>query len=301
MVRSPEPVYPLQTPAPEITAMTITPDHRTQLQDHGYLVLRQALPLELIQSCQAWLEQWSESTIDTWISQAILDKEPESKDFRKKFYQAWRDAGEPHYDRSPRRPLILLDPERAFSILSHPVLLDITSQLLETDALLSHAVFNSRPKAPGQLFTQTPWHQDAQYFSEQAHRKMLNCWFPLHSVDASSSCLAVAPNHHQGDLHDRFDDPSGFLSIHPDVVERFEETPIPMEPGDILIFTNLTPHRAMPNLGDRMRWSMDLRFACAKEEGFQNPLDMVVRHPEENELTRYEDWKEAWFGAEGAY
>ena len=174
-------------------------------------------------------------------------------------------------------------------------LFELAAELLESDAIISHEIWNSRPKAPDQRFTDTPWHQDAQYFESQANRPMVNMWFPLHAVDPGSSCLAVSPSHHRDGLYAKHNDETGFIGIRPEDQQNLEEVPITMEAGDVLAFTNLTPHRAMPNRTSLMRWSMDLRFARHGDED-QWPLGqgMVARHPDASQLTTFEDWLATW-------
>ncbi|MAE62394.1 MAG: hypothetical protein CMJ49_13690 [Planctomycetaceae bacterium] len=36
-----------------------------------------------------------------------------------------------------------------------------------------------------------------------------------------------------------------------------------MEPGDVLLFHDLTAHRSVDNTSDRIRWSIDIRYCSA--------------------------------------
>ena len=56
-----------------------------------------------------------------------------------------------------------------FDILVHPALLMLAQDLLCTTEVSVHGVFNARPKLPDQIWTQTPWHQDAQYYRDAEH------------------------------------------------------------------------------------------------------------------------------------
>lgn len=270
-------------------------DPRTQLQDQGFVVLRGVIPAEVIALAQAILGTWVEAMIARWIGEGRLDQAPHDHDFRTRFLTAWNGAGRPRYERSPRGDLVPLAPTALFRLLTHPALLDIAQDLLGSDRLISHGIWNSRPKAPDQSYTDTPWHQDAQYFPDQAQRRMANCWFPLHAVDATTSCLAMAPDAHRDGLAERYDDPSGFIGIPPEARGRLEEVALPMEAGDCVWFTNLTPHRAMSNRGDRMRWSFDLRFAAhGDEERWPLGQGIVARHPDPALLTAMTDWRASW-------
>ena len=42
--------------------------------------------------------------------------------------------------------------------------------------------------------------------------------------------------------------------------QRGTPTPLPMKPGDVAFFTNLTIHASKQNRNDRVRWSLDFRY-----------------------------------------
>lgn len=271
-------------------------DPRHELQQRGYCLLRGVLPAELLSTAREILQCWIEEQIARWQREGRLTRAPAETGFRRRLLAAWEDAQRPHYERSPRGLLVPLAPERLFRVLTHPALLDIAGELLGSGDLVSHEIWNSRPKAPQQRFTDTPWHQDAQYFPSQAQRRMVNLWWPLHAVDTENSCLAVAPGiHAREELFAGHDDESGFIGIAPEEVAELEEVPIAMEPGDVLAFTNLTPHRAMPNRSDGMRWSFDLRFAAhGDEQRWPLGRGIVARHRDPTQRTSFEDWRAAW-------
>ena len=54
-----------------------------------------------------------------------------------------------------------------------------------------------------------------------------------------------------------------------------------------------TPHGSGPNLADRVRWSMDLRWHDARKPGGRPLPGMLVRN-REHALTAYEEWVAAW-------
>lgn len=89
------------------------------------------------------------------------------------------------------------------------------------------------------------------------------CWFPLTRIDERVGGLALVPGFHkQGYLHDhgvapKFDIPDGIIP------EGAWARPEVYEPGDVVVFTGTTPHMGLPNVSDRFRLSMDLRFVPA--------------------------------------
>jgi ectoine hydroxylase-related dioxygenase (phytanoyl-CoA dioxygenase family) len=73
---------------------------------------------------------------------------------------------------------------------------------------------------------------------------------------------------------------------------------VEMDPGDVLCFPQKTPHRALPNMSDTVRWSMDIRFeategasAIGRKQGF---VARSNEHPER--IPTYEQWLAQWDG-----
>ncbi len=159
-----------------------------------------------------------------------------------------------------------------------------------------HGIFNARAKMPDQAWTSTPWHQDAQYFREAEYQHVPTLWFPLQDVDEESSCLQVEPRYHRNELHEAHaDEASGFVGLAPDIAEAFQGVPMPMNLGDVLCFTQKTPHGATSNLKEIVRWSMDFRYEDTDHvtrEGAE--LGFVARSSDPCRVTPCEGWLRKW-------
>ena len=212
--------------------------------------------------------------------------------------QVWRAAGKPKYVRSPRRDLVC--PEM-YRILVHPALLDVAADLLGTPEVSVHGIFNARPKLPDQIWTRTPWHQDAQYYRDAADGHVVSLWYPLQPVTEHNSCLQVAPRMHRGPLLDgHHDEETGFLGLSPQDRQGLQGISVAMVPGDL----QQTPHRALPNRSDAARWSLDVRYEATdratesgKDKGF------VARSPRSPAaVVPYAEWERRWAGVpKGSY
>ena len=66
----------------------------------------------------------------------------------------------------------------------------------------------------------------------------------------------------------------GFLTVAPDAVEpgvlARGEVPV-LEPGDVLLFTDLTVHRSGANTTNTARWSADWAYELEDGDGFACP------------------------------
>ena len=116
-----------------------------------------------------------------------------------------------------------------------------------------------------QVWTDTPWHMDCQYYEDAAASPahVLSIWIPIQAVDSKNSCLECAPA--VSTLIPGWDDPlSGFRGLSPQdqAALGLEQTGVvcPLEVGDVVCLHQRVPHRALPNLGENVRWSIDVRF-----------------------------------------
>ncbi len=262
----------------------------------GYLHIRHILPPDLLRLSRYVLSRWVDHTIDRWQTEGLISDPRTNIDFQHRFLHVWHEAGKPDYIRSPRRDLVC--PEM-YQILVHPALLDLAEDLLQTDEVSVHGIFNARPKLPDQKWTDTPWHQDAQYYRDAEQSHVVSVWYPLQPVTEENSCLQVAPGLHDETLHEGYkDEETGFLGVSKKIRESLAGLSIKMERGDILCFPQKMPHRALPNRSDAVRWSMDVRYEptdqatlSGRDKGF------IARSPGNQEAVECCDaWLARWDG-----
>ena len=272
----------------------LTPEQLTFYRERGYLHAPAVIPPDLLRLMRTVLSRWVDLTIDGWLADGLIDDPQVDLDFQDRLAYVWQAAGRPQYIRSPRRDLVSRE---MYDILVHPALLALAQDLLGTTEVSVHGIFNARPKLPDQIWTQTPWHQDAQYYRDAEQVHVASIWMPLQPVTEVNSCLQIAPGQHRGALHKGYKDPeTGFLGLAPEVRERMEGVSVEMEAGDALCFTQLTPHRALPNRSDKVRWSIDVRYeptAQATEAGQKQGFN-AYSQADPSAALRYEDWLKQW-------
>ena len=274
--------------------LTVGAPQRQFYRREGYLHLRGVLPPDLLNLTELVLGRWADETIAQWLEHGLIADPRRDLDFRHRLVQVWHEAGRPKYVRSPRRDLV--SPEM-YRILVHPALLDVAADLLGTAEVSVHGIFNARPKLPDQVWTRTPWHQDAQYYRDAADSHVVALWYPLQAVGEHNSCLQVAPRRHRGPLFDgHHDEETGFLGLSPEDRQDLQGVSVAMQPGDLLCFTQKTPHRALPNRSDAVRWSLDVRYEAtdrATESG--RDKGFVARSPRDPAaVVPYADWERRW-------
>ncbi len=261
---------------------------------HHYLHAKGVVPQEVLDLGRRINTMWVDQLVDEWYEHGLITDKRTDLDFHHRLVELWNAAGKPRYSRSPRRDIVSAD---MYAFLRHPKLLNLAADLIGTDELSVHGIFNSRPKLPDQKWTDTPWHQDAQYYRDAENVHVLSIWIPLQKVTEHNSCLQVAPGFFTNRLRDGHrDEESGFLGLGKEDVRQLKGLSIEMEPGDALCFTQLLPHRAVPNLSDAVRWSMDIRYeatptatASGKAQGF------VARSlADPGSVETYEQWLPKW-------
>lgn len=275
--------------------IVLTEEKIAHYRDRGWLLVRGGVSADVLALAHRQLELWTDRTIRSWMEKGLLADGLVDLPFEKRLVTAWLAAGRPRYNRSPRHDIVSRD---IFAFIAHPQLLDLAQDLLGTNEISVNGVFNSRPKLPDQLWTDTPWHQDAQYYRAHAETHIISMWMPLVRVTEHNSCLQVAERMQDGRLFDNFEDETGFIGLTLEDRANLQGISVEMDPGDVLCFTQKTPHRALPNMSDSVRWSMDIRFEAnegASEVGRrQGFVARSSAHPEQ--IPTYEQWLTQWEG-----
>jgi ectoine hydroxylase-related dioxygenase (phytanoyl-CoA dioxygenase family) len=243
--------------------------HHAQYQEHGFVVLRGAIPPALLATGRELIEPWVEASLSSWRKAGLIDHAFAGDDFWHRFLNGWAAAGRPHFRRSPNH--FLINPGM-YDFIRSRVFLNLAEQIIGTPELSMHGIFNARPQLPHHADTMTPWHQDSQYWDldyggePDAARSthVVTMWMPLQEVDETSGTLQVMSRQDTGDVlfaPDMRDyDRTGFIALQPGDIARHTPLPQRMSPGDVLLFNQRTPHAATANAIDRVRWSIDIRY-----------------------------------------
>jgi ectoine hydroxylase-related dioxygenase (phytanoyl-CoA dioxygenase family) len=135
----------------------------------------------------------------------------------------------------------------------------------------------------------------------------ISIWMPLMRVTTENSCLQVAEGYHRGDMYAiTEDEETGFLGISKEERAAIPGIPVEMEAGDALCFTQLTPHAALPNKSDAVRWSIDLRYQTiadamvpehnAESSGGRDKGFIARSEADPASVATWEQWERQWEG-----
>jgi hypothetical protein len=140
---------------------------------------------------------------------------------------------------------------------------------------------------PGNAETTTPPHQD--YPNNQGTTELYACWVPLSDCPMGLGGLAFLPGSHKyGVLPLEFSLGAGGrqASLPSELKDRPWVTG-DYEQGDVLIFHSLMLHRALDNVTERIRLSVDYRYQSVRE-----PLTEQCLHPH----FKRQGWDEIYTG-----
>jgi len=113
--------------------------------------------------------------------------------------------------------------------------------------------------SPGALDLTTPPHQDAAYLKDAD--LVWTAWMALGACPVALGPLALLPGSHAGGLRPHAPVVAGGGVVGTDVPDDAPWHAGDLAPGDVLLFSALTVHRALPNVtADQLRVSVDYRY-----------------------------------------
>jgi len=136
-----------------------------------------------------------------------------------------------------------------------PRLLDALEPILgpNIEFLSDKVVFKSAATQFG-----SPWHQDWPYWEGQ-HK--ISVWVALDAATRENGCLKMMPgSHKQLSTHDGFGH-----RLRPGAADETRAVSLPCDPGDAVLFHDLTLHASFPNTSGRDRWSVISTYRSASE------------------------------------
>ena len=234
-----------------------THELKSRFDTDGYLLVRAALAAADLVGIQSCVQEAVQRRIDQLRAAGRISSSHEQLDFTHRWQAVVKDLGS-----QDRRSWDdeLISPE-LYGLMSHPRILDMVESLLGPE-ILATGMIAVRPKTPGDLRTTVQWHQDSNYFGpDTANARIITVWIPLVAATPDNGCLQVIPgSHHWGYQPSQKDSVSGNLQPLEDPTRRAQPVTLPMSPGDLLAFSNLTYHSSLMNNSDHTRWSIDLRY-----------------------------------------
>ena len=225
------------------------------LSQSGVLHLRQAIPLHLLKALRAQLRSQLPLQAPGGIDRLAIRLHHQQPGELQSLQRAF--TGLP----------------AVFELALHPKLGQLLHHHCGWPAAVLSPIFNLRAKLPWILsqspFTTVPWHQDLCASDPATDPvELVTAWIPLTAASPYHGGLEVIPGshrlgwlpHHRGERGPEVcaQALATVFANHPEL----QPTALDAQPGDLVLFDQLTLHRSLPNRSSRCRWSLDLRFAA---------------------------------------
>lgn len=234
----------------------ITPRDLERFDNDGFIVLHRVIAPERIAAVRSEWEDFAASTLQARPN--LLPKDQPAAVF-------WR-----HVPGEKKRIRPLSEFPALRQLVLDGVLSDIVRRMCRRGApelpelrLFESIVFDK----PARLGTDLRWHQDISYFPFEPNNQC-SLWIPLDKVDADNGTLRYAAGSHKLGAVRSTDLQSGqpFAGDErPEIpadpaAAGFEVVPIQLEPGDLALHDGRTWHCSTPNLTERPRRSLSIRY-----------------------------------------
>lgn len=128
-----------------------------------------------------------------------------------------------------------------------PIYLEACAKLIGPDADLYYNQLVNKPPEKGRYFG---WHQDSGYVVTEP-LVYITCWTAITRSFVENGCIWIVPGSHHGGLREHV-----WSEEHREFqvkVDESEAVPVPMDRGQVAIFSSLLLHKSGPNTSNEPR------------------------------------------------
>ncbi|XP_033763921.1 uncharacterized protein LOC117345084 [Pecten maximus] len=149
-------------------------------------------------------------------------------------------------------------------------LLNVIEQLIGPN-IAGNPVWNIRAKIPSDEDTTVPWHQDCAYLDNDTYNMLIpTAWIPFVDTNFENGCMEFVKGGHRlgkvathqcchgGTWYTILEEEEMTRTLGVDLSKDREVVPVPF--GGMVLFSNMIPHRSLPNNTSHIRWTVDLRW-----------------------------------------
>jgi hypothetical protein len=155
-----------------------------------------------------------------------------------------------------------------------PALQDILKAALRSDQLRMHMPPMARYILPDNSEAGVPAHQDASYNDHMSG--FVTVWIPLVDINDQCGGVTIYEGRKDGVIPATRRVQNGVWIEGVAVDGLTPVNCVPMAPGDILIFNPYVVHGSMPNISQKIRFSIDCRFFGGDAQTSKHYLDMTT-------------------------
>ncbi|NQU40243.1 MAG: phytanoyl-CoA dioxygenase family protein [Lentisphaerae bacterium] len=188
-----------------------------------------------------------------------------------------------------------------FDFIHTERLLDLAEAFLGPE-LTCNPIQHLRAKMPisvdgSNAFMNVPWHQDAAVTLEEADpTSVYTFWMPMIDANRETGCMEVIPGCGPIGLMNHIPGAYG-TEVDPAVLPDTEPVTAACPRGGVVVMNKLTPHHGIPNVSDRARWTIDLRYQVTGQptgRSFHPDFPVRSRANPASVKRDYAWWCQAW-------
>lgn len=231
----------------------LTPAQITQFQQQGFLVLPAFSTAEYCQQVLDFAQQQLDTVTlpieyeaDTRYPGAPISRDAEGGQTARRLLQAYA------------RSSLLAD------WATQPALTSVLTQLLGDGVCMSQVHHNCIMTKQARFSSLTGWHRDSRYWHFQKP-ELISVWLALRDEKIENGCLLVLPNSHQWQIDAEQLDSAQFLraDIAGNQALLAQAQAVPLQQGDVLLFSSNLFHAAGCNQTSQTKFSMVFTYRAA--------------------------------------
>jgi len=257
---------------------------RRQLDEEGYVILRGLVEPQVVAEARADLDRLVDQLAAGLIREGRVRSSLAEEPFETRIYRLFRDC----LDQAPQSFRHELHLPGIFGYFFHPELLDLVESVLGGEIRL-YPNYTVRPKLPDWEGTRIWWHQDGGYthfvhtddsvrHDDVEELRMLNVWSPLVPAREENGCMQFVPGSHKLGVVPHVSRRYYLEIVDPRYTPLFEKAvSIELDPGDVVLFSNLLFHQGLPNRSRTVRWNLDWRYQDARQPTLRQDQGHIAR------------------------
>lgn len=232
--------------ADEATARPLSADQFEQYQRDGYLVVEDLFDMEVIDSLQSRIREYTHGGRAT--------PKGTQKQLEPAYERGEIDIADPG-DAVRKFEWLVPGDDRFTEFAQSDAVVDIINHLLGRHL---HLYRSGALLKPPEVGSEKGAHQDAPYWPFQPPEQV-SVWIPLDDATPENGCMSVVPGGHlEGALpHVETEDDYVIDSDHYDATDLVE---VPMDVGSALFFHPMLPHYTSPNTSEHWRRAVVLVY-----------------------------------------
>ena len=260
------------------------PGLREQLDEEGYVILRGLVEPQVVAEARADLDGLVDQLAAGLIREGSVQSSFADEPFDTRIYRLFRDC----LDQAPQSFRRELHLPGIFGYFFHPELLDLVESVLGSEIRL-YPNYTVRPKLPDWEGTRIWWHQDGGYthfvhtddsvrHDDVEELRMLNVWSPLVPAREENGCMQFVPGSHKLGVVPHISRRYYLEIVDPRYTPLFKRAvSIELDPGDVVLFSNLLFHQGLPNRSRTVRWNLDWRYQDARQPTLREDQGHIAR------------------------